>query len=234
MGYLIAFDGIDASGKTTQTKILERKLKESGREFLYLKFPDYENDGSAAVRLYLNGNLGKNPNDVNAYAASSFFAVDRYISYMTKWKEFYKRKNSVILSDRYTTANAVHQLSKLPDSEWDKFLDWLYDYEFNKLKIPKPDLTVLFDMHPDVAVKLIEKRAQETGVKKDIHETNPEYLRKSYESGQYAAKYLGWEKIICYKRDGETGVLIPKSEEEISENLFKLIEFAEMRKAKVK
>jgi len=228
MGYLIAFDGIDASGKTTQAKILEKKLRESksGKEkdkkdILYLTFPDYESESSSLVRLYLNGVLGKNPNDVNAYAASSLFAADRYVSYLTKWRGFYERENSVILANRYTTANAVHQLAKLEHTEWDKFLDWLYDYEFDKLKIPKPDITVLFDMHPDVAVKLIEKRAKETQVKKDIHETDFEYLRKCYEAGKYAAKYLGWEKIICYEKD-KNGVLIPKTEEEISENLFKL------------
>jgi len=222
MGYLIAFDGIDASGKTTQSKILEQKLRESGKDILYLTFPDYESESSSLVRLYLTGELGKNPGDVNAWAASSFFAADRYVSYITKWREFYGRENTVILANRYTTANAVHQLAKLEQTEWDKFLDWLYDYEFNKLKIPRPDLTVLFDMHPDVAVKLIEERAKKTQTKKDIHEMNAEYLRKCYDAGRYAAKYLGWEKIVCYKKD-EYGVSVPKTEEEISENLFKLV-----------
>ena len=222
MGYLIAFDGIDASGKTTQAKILEKKLKGSGKDILYLTFPDYESESSALVKLYLNGDLGKNPGDVNAYAASAFFAADRYVSYITKWKEFYDRESSIIFATRYTTANAVHQLAKLEPTEWDKFLDWLYNYEFEKLKIPKPDLTVLFDMHPDVAVKLIEDRAKKTNTKKDIHEMNVEYLRKCYEASQYAAKYLGWEKIVCYKKD-EYGVSVPRTEEEISENLFKLV-----------
>jgi len=222
MGYLIAFDGIDASGKTTQAKILEKKLRESGKEILYLTFPVYESESSSLVKLYLNGNLGKNPADVNAYAASSFFAADRYISYINGWKEFYEKENSIILANRYTTANAVHQLAKLKETEWDKFLDWLYDYEFEKLRIPKPDLTVLFDMHYDVSIKLIEKRAQETQVKKDIHETNFEYIRQSYDAGKYAANYLGWERIICYKKD-ETGILIPKTQEEISKNLYDLV-----------
>jgi len=222
MGYLIAFDGIDASGKTTQAKILEKKLRESGKDVLYLSFPVYDSESSSLVRLYLNGDLGKNPADVNAYAASSFFAADRYISYISGWKEFYYRDNTVILANRYTTANAVHQLSKLPETEWDKFLDWLYDYEFNKLQIPKPDLTVLFDMHPDVAIKLIDERAKKTQVRKDIHEMDFEYLRKSYAAGQYAAKYLSWEKIVCYKKD-EAGIFIPKTEEEISRNLYELV-----------
>jgi dTMP kinase len=222
MGYLIAFDGIDASGKTTQAKILEKNLINAGKEVLYLSFPVYENESSSLVRLYLNGYLSKNPADVNAYAASSFFAADRYISYINGWKEFYEKENSIIIANRYTTANAVHQLSKLEKTEWDKFLDWLYDYEFNKLKIPKPNLTVLFDMHLDVAIRLIEERAQKTQVKKDIHEDDPEHLRKSYEAGLYAAKYLGWERIVCYRRN-EHGILAPKSEEEISRNLFDLV-----------
>ena len=222
MGYLIAFDGIDASGKTTQAKILEKKLKEMGKEILYLTFPVYESESSSLVRLYLNGNLGKNPNDVNAYAASSFFAADRYISYITGWKEFYNKDNAVILANRYTTANAVHQVSKLPENEWDGFLDWLWDYEFNKLKIPKPDLTVLFDMHIDLALRLIEDRAKETQTPKDIHENDPEHLKKSYKAGQYAAKYLGWTKVICYKKDNN-GVLIPKTREEIGNDLFELV-----------
>ena len=224
MGYLIAFDGIDASGKTTQAKILTEKLREAGKEILYLTFPVYESESSSLVRLYLNGGLGSNPGDVNAYAASSFFAADRYVSYMTDWKEFYERENSVILANRYTSSNAVHQLAKLErdKNKWDNFLDWLYDYEFEKLKIPKPDLTVLFDMHLDIAFKLLDERAEKTQSKKDIHEANLEYLRKCYEAGQYAAKYFGWEKIICYRKDGN-GVLVPKSEEEISASLLKLV-----------
>jgi len=223
MGTLIAFDGIDASGKTTQAKILEKKLRESGRDILYLTFPDYDSESSALVKLYLNGDLGKNPGDVNAYAASSFYAADRYITYITKWKAFYERENSVILTNRYTTANAIHQLSKLPETEWDGFLDWLYDYEFNKLQIPRPDLTVFFDMHLDVALKLIEERAKKTQTQKDIHEADREYLKKCYEAGKYAAEYLGWVKIICYKPD-ENGLLIPKTEEKISESLVKLVD----------
>jgi len=224
MGYLIAFDGIDASGKTTQAKILEKNLRESGKDVLYLSFPVYENESSSLVRLYLNGDLSKNPNDVNAYAASSFFAADRYISYINDWREFYEKDNGIIIANRYTTANAVHQLSKLEKTEWDKFLDWLYDYEFNKLKIPKPDLTVFFDMIPDVAIPLLEERAKKTQAKKDIHENDPEHLRKSYEAGLYAANYLGWQKIICYRRN-ESNNLVPRPEEEISKNLYDLARY---------
>ena len=215
---LIAFDGIDGSGKTTQAKILERKLRESGRETLQLSFPVYGSESSSLVRLYLGGSLGEKPGDVNAYAASSFFAADRYISYLTGWKEFYNRPGSVIIANRYTTANAVHQLSKLPKTDWDSFLDWLYDYEFEKLKLPKPDLTLFFDMHPDVALALIEERAKKAQTKKDIHEMDQQYLRTCHEAGKYAAKYLGWEIVACC-RENEAGVLEPKSEREIGESL---------------
>jgi dTMP kinase len=222
MGRLIAFDGLDASGKTTQAKILEKKLRESGKDILYISFPDYESESSALVRLYLKGELGKNPAEVNAYAASSFFAADRYVSYMTKWKDFYGEKNSVILANRYTTANAVHQLAKLPESEWDGFLIWLYDYEFEKLKLPKPDLTVFFDMHTDAAFKLMEERAKKTPGKKDIHESDLRYLKECYRAGHYAANYLGWKKITCY-RQAKNGVFIPKTEEEINVDLMGLV-----------
>ena len=221
MGYLIAFDGIDASGKTTQAKILEKKLRESGKEIQYLSFPVYESESSSLVRLYLGGALGASPDMVNAYAASSFFAADRYISYLSDWGEFYNKKDHIILANRYTTANAVHQLSKLPKTEWDKFLDWLYDYEFKKLKIPAPNLTIFFDMHPDVAIKLIEERAKKTRSKPDIHEGDFEYLVRCYEAGHYAAKYFNWELIVCYR--SEAGVLVPKSEEEISNSLLELV-----------
>ncbi|MCL1793011.1 MAG: deoxynucleoside kinase [Oscillospiraceae bacterium] len=224
MGNLIAFDGIDASGKTTQAKILEKRLRESGREILYLSFPAYESESSSLVKLYLNGALGARPDEVNAYAASSFFAADRYISFSTGWKEFYGRPGSLIIANRYTTANAVHQLSKLPKNEWDGFLDWLYDFEFEKLKLPKPDLTVFFDMHFDVALKLVEERAKKTSAKKDIHEMDQQYLKRCCEAGKYAAEYLGWESIVCY-RESESGVLSPKSESEISEDLFELTRY---------
>ena len=223
MGRLIAFDGIDASGKTTQAKILEQKLRAAGKNVLYLTFPVYGSESSALVRLYLNGGLGKNPAGVNAYAASSFYAADRYISYITGWKAFHDKKDGVIVTNRYTTANAVHQLSKLPENEWDAFLDWLWDYEFDKLRIPKPDLTVFFDMHPDVALKLMEERAKKTQAQKDIHEADPGYLKKCYEAGKYAAGYLGWETIICHKT-GANGVLVPKNEEEVSNILLELVD----------
>ena len=222
MGRLVTFDGIDASGKTTQAKILEKNLCAEGKKTLYLSFPVYESEGSAPVRLYLGGGLGKEPEQTNAYAASSFFAVDRYISYVTDWRAFLEEPGSIVITNRYTTANAIHQLSKLPRDEWDEFLDWLCDYEFEKLQIPKPDLTVFFDMDPGVALSLLEERAKKTGEKKDIHESSPEFLKKSYEAGTYAASRLGWERLACCHRDS-SGALVAKSEREVSAELFDLV-----------
>ena len=220
MGHLIVFDGIDASGKTTQAKILEKKLREAGREVLYLTFPVYESESSSLVRLYLGGALGKSPDAVNAYAASSFYAADRYISYIAGWKKFHDRPKSVIIANRYTTSNAIHQLSKLPEAEWNGYLDWLCDYEFEKLKIPRPDLTVFFDMHPNVALGLMEERAKKTRQKKDIHEMDPEYLKRCHKAGKYAAGYLGWDVVGCCRGEGDA--LVPKSEFEMGEDLFAL------------
>ena len=121
MGKLIIFEGLDGSGKGTQTKLTAQRLKEQGRELRQITFPDYESESSALVKMYLSGAFGDKPDDVNAYAASSFYAVDRFASYKTDWGEFY-REGGLVLSDRYTTSNAVHQCSKLPPMHWDGFL----------------------------------------------------------------------------------------------------------------
>ena len=226
MGYLIAIDGIDASGKTTQSPILCERLREiyKGKcEVLYITFPDYTSESSSLVKMYLNGKFGKNVDDVNPYAASSFYAVDRFSSYMTNWKKFYEKENSVIVANRYTTANAIHQLPKLDKSEWNNFLDWLWDYEFNKLRIPKPDLIIFLDMHIDVAIRLIEERARINGVEKDIHEANAEYLKQCYEAAKYASEHLGWKNLICYEKDESNNALVPVTREKTSENLFNCV-----------
>ena len=128
MGQLIIFEGLDGSGKGTQTKLTARRLQEQGKDLRQVTFPNYESDSSALVKMYLSGAFGDKPDDVNAYAASSFYAVDRYASYKTDWGEFY-REGGLVLSDRYTTSNAVHQCSKLPPMHWDGFLNWLFDFE---------------------------------------------------------------------------------------------------------
>ena len=146
-GLLICIEGLDASGKDTQTHLAASYLESRGLPFRTLSFPTYDERTSALVRMYLNGEFGADPRTVNAYAASSFFALDRYASYMTDWKNDCAR-GAVILANRYTTSNAVHQLSKLPEPEWEPFLNWLYGYEYGLLGIPKPDLVLFLRVPP--------------------------------------------------------------------------------------
>lgn len=196
MGYLIALDGLDGSGKETQTRLLEEALKAKGVPCRSISFPTYDDQMSAAVKLYLGGKFGDDPHAVNSYAASSFYAVDRYCSYMLDWKRDYEA-GTVILANRYTTANAVHQLSKLPETEYSGFLDWLFDFEFGKLGLPAPDLVLYLCVPPAVSESLVKSRASQTGRTTDIHENNKQHLRDSYRAALYSADKLGWAKIDC-------------------------------------
>ena len=214
---IIVLEGLDASGKGTQTKLLSEKLTADGYKYHSYDFPRYEKESSVPVRMYLDGKLGTHPEDTNAYAASSFFAVDRYISYRTEWGDFCKN-GDIILLDRYTSANALHQLSKMPKENWKDFLDWLYDFEFTKLGLPKPALTVFLDMHPDVAIKLMNMRTETTGRKQDIHELDHSHLYKSYDAAEFACEYLGWERIVCFE-NGE-----PKPRDVIFKELYEKVE----------
>lgn len=202
MGLFIALDGLDASGKETQSDLLCGTLRAQGYTVRELSFPQYGKKSAVPVELYLGGALGDNPEDTNAYAASSFFSVDRYISYRTDWIRDIEDRNTVIVSNRYTTANAVHQLSKLPREQWDGFLDWLWDFEFDKLGLPRPDIILYLEMHPDIAMRLLNHRSDETGRKKDIHEQSRTHLYKSYDAALYASEKLGWNRIRCFA-DGE-------------------------------
>ena len=198
---LIAIDGLDASGKMTQTELLKERLASLGVPYRYLSFPTYDPDYSAHVNMYLKGRFGDDPEIVNPFAASSFFGADRYCSFMLDWKKDYEN-GSVILANRYTSANAVHQLSKLDESEYDSFLSWLIDYEYGKHGIPKPDAVVYLCVPPEVSQKMIQHRCDETGAEKDIHESNKKHLESSYRAALYSAEKLGWIKIDC-ARGGE-------------------------------
>ncbi len=197
-GVLIAVDGLDGSGKETQTKLLCAFLNEQNIKNKYLTFPTYKEDSSALVNMYLQGKFGENPNAVNAYAASSFFAMDRYCSYMLDWKKDYE-DGAVIIANRYTTANLVHQMSKLPEAERESFMDWLYEYEFEKLGLPKPDLVIYLCLPPEASEALIQKRCNTVGAVKDIHEKSKTHLAESYKSAVFASEKLGWSKIDCVK-----------------------------------
>ncbi|MBQ3149857.1 MAG: deoxynucleoside kinase [Clostridia bacterium] len=198
MGKLIVVEGLDGSGKTTQLSLLEKYLESAGITLKKIKLPDYEDPSSTLVRMYLAGDFGKDPKDVNAYTASSFYAVDRAANYIRKWKSDYLN-GTLILSDRYTTSNAYHQMQKLDRSEWDEYLQWLEDFEYNKIAVPKPDLVLYLDMPIEVSQKLMSQRYNGDENKKDIHEANVEYLKSCREAALYAAQKLGWRVIECSK-----------------------------------
>ncbi len=198
MGRFIVIDGLDGSGKETQAKLLSTSLKERGIKVRLLSFPCYDSKSSAFVKMYLSGELGSHPEDTNAYAASSFFAADRYISYRTDWQKDYEDPDTVIIANRYTTANAVHQLSKLPEDRWMEFLDWLWDYEFRLLGIPRPSDVIYLEMTPEISIKLIKARSAETGREIDIHEADETFLQNSYNAALFASKVLRWNRIACY------------------------------------
>ncbi len=215
MSKLIVLEGLDGSGKGTQTELLQKYLKDAGYRTHVIDFPNYKSEGSALVRLYLGGGLGKTPGDTNAYAASMFFAADRYVSYVNEWREAYAREDTVVIANRYTTANAYHQLAKMPEDEWKTFLDWLWDFEFCRLGLPAPDGVILLDMPESVSTALVRKRSEATGRVMDIHELDTAYLTKCRKAAAYAAGQCGWTVIRC----AEEGADAPRTREEIAEDV---------------
>lgn len=196
-GKLIIIEAGDGSGKATQTKALYEHLCREGCRVHRVEFPDYAADSSMLVRMYLRGDFGGHAEDVNAYAASTFFAVDRYASYRMKWKKAYEA-GAIILADRYTTSNMVHQAVKLTDrEERESFLDWLWDFEFGKLGLPVPDKVVFLDMDPEVADQLIATRAAAQAQERDIHERDKEYLHRCHAAYEELAKKYGWTRVAC-------------------------------------
>lgn len=218
MAILIAIDGLDGSGKETQSKRLVKYLTEKGKKVRLLSFPTYDGKGSAFVDMYLKGELGKNPEDTNAYAASVFFAMDRYYSFRTDWSKDYYDDDTYIIANRYTSANAVHQLSKLPREMWDGFLEWLWDFEFGKIGLPAPDKVVYLEMRPEVSMSLINSRSEQTGRVKDIHEADDSHLINSYSAALYSSEKLGWNMIHCCDENNNL-----KSISEIFEDIVKAL-----------
>ena len=201
MGKLIVIDGIDGSGKATQSKKLADFLAGKGIDAVRVDFPRYGTKGAALVESYLSGELGGKPEDTGAYATSLFYAMDRYYSYRTgEWGRKYD-SGATVICDRYTTANAIHQCAKLPREEWDGYLEWLWDTEYGKIGIPKPDAIVFLDMKPSVFESLIDSRARKNSSAKDIHESDGKYLESCYEAALYACEKLGWRQIKCYSDD---------------------------------
>lgn len=197
---LIVLEGLDGSGKGTQTALLAEALVKQGHALRQVTFPDYDSPSSALVQMYLKGEFGSNPEDVNAYAASAFYAVDRFASFRRDWKTDYDR-GSVILCDRYTTSNMVYQMGKVPREEWDQYLCWMEDFEYGKLGLPRPDLVLYLDMPVEVSQKLLLQRYHGDSGKKDIHESHLEFLRSCGECARYAGEKLHWKVIPCSKEE---------------------------------
>lgn len=217
MGKLIVIEGLDGSGKSTQLELLPIKLEKKGIESKTVSFPDYSDPSSTLVKMYLSGEFGERPDDVNAYAASLFYAVDRYASFKKHWGEYYNN-GGVVISGRYVTSNAVHQMSKLDENEWDKYSEWLFDLEYQKTAIPKPDLVIMLDMPPAVSQKMLSGRYSGDETKKDIHERDTAYLEKCRKAALYASEKFGWKVINC--SDGEN----PLSIETISNMILEQVE----------
>lgn len=195
-GRLIVVEGLDGSGKSTQLQLLHADLQQQGLPARVVKLPNYDDPACEPVKMYLGGRFGDDPDAVNAYAAATFYAVDRYVSYQCYWKQGYLG-GETILADRYTTSNAYHQTIKLPRKEWPGFLDWLADFEYGKLGIPKPDMVLYLDMPIAVSQTLLRERYGGDDAKKDIHERNTAYLERCREAALFAADRLGWTHIPC-------------------------------------
>ena len=213
-GKLIVIEGLDGSGKSTQIELLKSKLTHLSVH--QIKLPDYDSPSSTLVKMYLHGEFGKNPDDVNAYAASAFYAVDRFANYKTKWKEYYD-KGDVILSDRYTTSNAYHQSTKIPREDWSAYFDWLEEFEYNQIGIPKPDAVIYLDMPIEISQKMMSKRYSGDESKKDIHESNINYLLKCREAALVAAEEMNWHVIKCNSGDS------PKTIDSIGDEIFEIV-----------
>lgn len=195
-GTLIILEGIDGSGKATQAALLETALQDKGKQVLWVSFPDYASPSSALVKMYLAGDFGKDPGDVNPYAASLFYAVDRFASFRVKWKDFYE-SGGVVIADRYTTSNMVHQMTKYDDEkERNKFLSWLERTEYEELGLPQPDAVFLLDVPLALSEELVRARAEKGG-SMDIHEQHLDYLRRCHDAYQSLAHRYGWHCIAC-------------------------------------
>ena len=200
MGRLLVLEGLDGSGKSTQTERLKEALLAAGETVRQIKLPDYDAPSSTLVRQYLAGDFGNDPQAVNAYAASSFYAVDRVASFLLDWKKDYDA-GSLILADRYTTSNPIYQMTKLPKAEWDAFLDWADDYEFGKLGLPRPDRVIFLDMPVEVSQKMMTRRYEGDEGKKDVHERNVQFLNACREAALYTAERWNWSVVRCWEGD---------------------------------
>lgn len=217
MSKLIVIEGLDGSGKSTQLELLISALEKGGKRVRKIKLPDYESPSSTLVKMYLGGEFGKAPNAVNAYAAGAFYAVDRYASFTLDWKTDYE-SDKIIVADRYATSNSIYQTEKIAEADWDSYLDWSADFEYNKLGIPKPDAVIYLDMPVYISQKLMTGRYGGNESKKDVHESDVAFLEKCRKSALYAASRQGWHIVEC--SNGKE----PYSIEKIHNEIMKIVD----------
>ncbi len=221
MGKLIAIDGVDASGKQTHTELLAEYFIKKGYRVRKLSFPMYDKPTSSLVKMYLSGELGKTADDVDAYCASTLFAADRFASFRSDWQKDFEDPDTLIIADRYVSSNMIHQAGKIEEiNEKEKFLDWLFDFEFRLYKLPEPDITIFLDMPPEYGRRLMQGRDNKFSGEKalDIHESDYSYLEKSYENAKYVSEKFGWKHVMCVKDDNIRTI------EDIQNEVIKLVE----------
>ena len=216
-GKLIVIDGLDSSGKETQSRMLEEHFKKEGVNCRRVEFPNYKSESSTLVKMYLRGDFGSNASEVNPYAASSFYAVDRYASFTLDWKSDYE-SDKIIVADRYATSKSIYQTEKIAEADWDSYLDWSADFEYYKLGIPKPDAVIYLDMPVDISQKLMTGRYGGNESKKDVHEADVAFLEKCRKSALYAASRQGWHIVEC--SNGKE----PYSIEKIHNEIMKIVD----------
>ncbi len=220
MGKLFVIDGTDGSGKQTQFKKLQERLTKEGIDYKTVSFPNYDSPSSSLVKMYLSGEFGEDPNSVSPYVASTFYAADRYATFKKGYQEYYDN-GGIILADRYTTANMVHQAGKITDEkEREKFLNWLFDLEFNLYGLPKPSQVFFLNMPIDVSLKLMKDRENKFShtQEKDIHERNPKYLEESYNAACSLVGKYDWNEIKCVDENKKL-----KTIDEIHEEIYKVV-----------
>ena len=220
MGQIYVIDGLDGCGKATQAEAVRKQLEARGNMVHILDYPCYDKPSSALVKQYLNGDISSNPEDVNAYAAASFYACDRYIDYMKEWKEIYHNTDDIFIANRYTTSNLLLQMAKLDKSYWYDFEKWLEEYEYGLLGLPKPDKVIILDVPIEVSQELLNKRYSSKD-KRDIHERDTDFLKRCHRTIGYLVLKPNWVRISC--TDG--GVLLKP--EEVTKKVMEYIDGGE-------
>lgn len=196
---IIDIEGTDGCGKKTQTDLLLKYLIQKGYKVIKISFPNYDSDSSALVKMYLRGEFGDNPNDVNAYQASALYAVDRFAT----MNKIDVSEYDFVIFDRYVPSNMIHQSTKTQnEKELDDLLNWIDDFEYKKLALPKPDRILFLDVPVETSIQLARARAVlKNGESKDIHEKDSEHLYKAYKNAKYVANKFNWVIINCVEEE---------------------------------